>query len=171
MPTLYVGGGGSYGIVGIEQMMNNDNAITTETLLFGYIAQNAHSNRMSVSVNKLFKPNGVNAMMIPMNIRPDDVAFTISQMRTSKLSGAVIASEYQEEAFGLLDEMSDDVKLQEICDFIRIIDGKLCGELIGQKALEKYADTFDEEIALNAMSHYFYDLTIEVKHYNEQSPS
>jgi hypothetical protein len=24
--------------------------------------------------------------------------------------------------------------------------------------LEKYADTFDEEIALNAMSHYFYDL-------------
>ena len=139
-------------------MMNNDNAITTETLLYGYIAENAHSSRMSVSVNKLFKTNGVNAMMIPMNIRPDDVGFTISQMRGSKLNGAMIASEYQEEALGLIDEASDEVKTQGVCDFIRIIEGKLFGEIITQKALEKYADTFDEEIAMNAMSHYFYDL-------------
>ncbi len=138
--------------------MNNDNAITTETLLYGYIAENAHSSRMSVSVNKLFKANGVNAMMIPMNIRPDDVGFTISQMRGSKLNGAMIASEYQEEALGLIDEASDEVKTQGVCDFIRIIERKLFGEIITQKALEKYADTFDEEIAMNAMSHYFYDL-------------
>lgn len=139
-------------------MMNNDNAITTETLLYGYIAENAHSSRMSVSVNKLFKANSVNAMMIPMNIRPDDVSFTISQMRGSKLNGAIIASEYQEEAFGLLDESSDDVKTNEICDFIRIVEGKLHGELIVQKALERYTDMFNEDIALNAMSYYFYDL-------------
>jgi shikimate 5-dehydrogenase len=139
-------------------MMNNDNAITTETLLYGYIAENAHSSRMSVSVNKLFKANSVNAMMIPMNIRPDDVSFTISQMRGSKLNGAIIASEYQEEAFGLLDEANDDVKTNEICDFIRIVEGKLHGELIVQKALERYTDMFNEDIALNAMSYYFYDL-------------
>lgn len=139
-------------------MMNNDNAITTETLLYGYIAENAHSSRMSVSVNKLCKANSVNAMMIPMNIRPDDVSFTISQMRGSKLNGAIIASEYQEEAFGLLDEASDDVKANEICDFIRIVEGKLHGELIVQKALERYTDMFNEDIALNAMSYYFYDL-------------
>jgi len=139
-------------------MMNNDNSITTETLLYGFIAENAHSNRFSVTVNKLFKTNAVNAMAIPMNIRPDDVAFTISQMRSSKLNGALISSEYQEEAFGLLDSMSNAVKESGYCDFIRIENGKLLGELIAPEALEKFAETFEEDIALNALSHYFYEL-------------
>ena len=140
-------------------MMNNDNAITTETLLYGFIAEEAHSNRFSVTVNKLFKANGVNAMVIPMNIRPDDVAFTISQMRSSKLNGAILSSEYQEEAFHLLDNASKEAKASEYCDFIRIENGKLIGELIAPLALEKFAEKFDDEIALNALAHYFYELT------------
>ncbi|MBV5349543.1 hypothetical protein JZU61_07865 [bacterium] len=140
-------------------MMNNDNSITVETKLFGFIAENAHSNRFSVTVNKLFKANGVNAMAIPMNIRPDDVAFTISQMRSSKLNGALISSEYQEEVFGLLDSMSNTVEESGYCDFIRIENGKLFGELIVPTALEKFAETFEDDIALNALSHYFYELT------------
>ncbi|MDP3464424.1 MAG: hypothetical protein Q8R86_01490 [Sulfuricurvum sp.] len=140
-------------------MMNNDNSITVETKLFGFIAENAHSNRFSVTVNKLFKENAVNAMVIPMNIRADDVAFTISQMRSSKLNGALISSEYQEEAFGLLDDMSSLVQEAGYCDFIRIENGKLIGELIAPIALEKFADTFEDDIALNALTHYFYELT------------
>lgn len=139
--------------------MNNDNSITVETKLFGFIAENAHSNRFSVTVNKLFKENAVNAMVIPMNIRADDVAFTISQMRSSKLNGALISSEYQEEAFGLLDDMSSLVQEAGYCDFIRIENGKLIGELIAPIALEKFADTFEDDIALNALTHYFYELT------------
>lgn len=140
-------------------MMNNDNAITTETLLYGFIAENAHTNRFSVTVNKLFKANGVNAMVIPMNIRPDDVAFTISQMRSSKLNGALVSSEYQEEAFDLLDTRSNLVEESGYCDFIRIQNGKLFGELITPAALEKFAEKFEDDIALNALSHYFYELT------------
>ena len=142
-------------------MMNNDNSITTETLLYGFIAENAHSNRFSVMVNKLFKSNGVNAMAIPMNIRPDDVVFTISQMRSSKLSGAVISSEYQEEAFKLLDKASSLAQDHGYCDFIRIVEGELIGELIMPIALEKFADSevFADDIALNSMTRYFYELT------------
>ena len=139
--------------------MNNDNSITVETKLFGFIAEEAHSNRFCVTVNKLFKANGVNAMAIPMNIRSDDVAFTISQMRSSKLNGALISSEYQEEAFGLLDDMSSLVQESGYCDFIRIENGKLFGELIALAALEKFAETFEDDIALNALTHYFYELT------------
>lgn len=139
-------------------MMNNDNSITMETLLYGFIAENAHSNRFSVTVNKLFKTNAVNAMVIPMNIRPDDVAFTISQMRSSKLNGALISSEYQEDVFSLLDDMSSLVQESGYCDFIRIQNGKLFGELITPAALEKFAETFENDIALNALSHYFYEL-------------
>lgn len=148
--------------------MNNDNSITVETALYGYIAEEAHSSRFSAIVNKMFKGNDVNAMMIPMNIRPDDVTFTISQMRSSKLHGAVISMEYQEEAYGLLDSASAASQEAGYCDFIRIIDGKLLGELIMPVALEKFAqsDDFQEDIALNSMTRYFYELT--TGEYNEQ---
>ena len=142
-------------------MMNNDNAITAETKLFGFIAEEAHSSRFSVTLNKLYKANEINAMMIPMNIRPDDVAFTISQMRSSKLSGAVIASEYQEEVLVLLDEASSMAKENGYCDCIMIKEGKLIGDLIMSRALERYADRddFHDEIAMRSQCHYFYDLT------------
>ncbi len=140
-------------------MMNNDNSITVETKLFGFIAQEAHSNRFSASVNKLFKANGVNAMVIPMNIRPDDLAFTISQMRSSKLNGAVISTEYQEEVFDLLDSRSSDVEASGICDLIRIENKELLGELIMPAALEKFAELYNEDIALQSLCHYFYELT------------
>lgn len=141
--------------------MNNDNSITTETLLYGFIAENAHSNRFSVSVNKLFKSSGHNAMVIPMNIRSDDVAFTISQMRGSKLNGAIISSEYQEEAFDLVDSASSLAEESGFCDFIRIVDGKLIGDLLMPLALEKFAESedFKDDIALNSLTHYFYELT------------
>jgi shikimate 5-dehydrogenase len=148
-------------------MMNDDNSITVETALYGYIAEEAHSNRFCAIVNKLFKGNNVNAMAIPMNIRPDDVSFTISQMRTSKLSGAVISMEYQEEAYGLLDNASEASREAGYSDFIRIQDGKLLGELIMPSALEKFAqcDDFEDDIALNSMTRYFYELT--TGEYNE----
>ena len=101
--------------------MNNDNSITVETKLFGFIAEEAHSNRFSVTVNKLFKASGSNSMVIPMNIRPDDVAFTISQMRSSKLNGALVSSEYQQEAFSLLDDMSNLVQKNGYCTKLDII--------------------------------------------------
>lgn len=147
--------------------MNNDNSITVETALYGYIAEEAHSSRFCAIVNKLFKGNNVNAMAIPMNIRPDDVTFTISQMRSSKLSGAVISMEYQEEAFGLLDNASEASKTAGYSDFIRIVDGKLFGELIMPSALEKFAqsDEFQDDIALNSMTRYFYEST--TGEYNE----
>lgn len=142
-------------------MMNNDNAITVATKLYGYIAENAHSSRFSVTLNKLYKENGIDAMMIPMNIRPDDVAFTISQMRSSKLSGAVIGSEYQEEALGLVDEASDIAHENGYCDCIMIREGRLIGDLIMNRALERYADRsdFPDEVAMRSQCHFFYDLT------------
>ena len=147
--------------------MNNDNSITVETALYGYIAEEAHSSRFCAITNKLFKGNNVNAMAIPMNIRPDDVTFTISQMRSSKLSGAVIAMEYQEEAYGLLDRSSEASQEAGYTDFIRIVDGKLFGELIMPSALEKFAQSneFQDDIALNSMTRYFYELT--TGEYNE----
>jgi hypothetical protein len=155
--------------MGIKYMMNNDNAITAITKLYGYIAENAHSSRFSVTLNKLYKENGIDAMMIPMNIRIDDVAFTISQMRSSKLNGAIIGSEYQEEALSLVDEASDEASQNGYCDFIMIREGKLIGNLIMTRALERYADRDDfvDDIAMRSQCHYFYDLTTGEKNESE----
>ena len=141
-------------------MMNNDNSITVETKLFGFIAEEAHSNRFSSMVNKLFKENGVNAMVIPMNIRSDDILFTLSQMRHSKLSGAIIASEYQAEAMSVVDTASEDAKTEGLSDLIWIEEGRLHGELIMPEALKRYAESndFADEIALRSHCRYFYDL-------------
>lgn len=141
-------------------MMNNDNSITVETKLFGFIAEEAHSNRFSSMMNKLFKADGINAMVIPMNIRPDDVVFTISQMRHSKLSGAVIGSEYQGEAINLVDSASEFAHEQGLVDLITIENNELSGDLIMPRALEQYAEheDFKDDIALRSLSRYFYDL-------------
>jgi shikimate 5-dehydrogenase len=140
--------------------MNNDNSITAETKLFGFIAEEAHSNRFSSMINKMFKADGINAMVIPMNIRSDDVVFTISQMRHSKLNGAMIGSEYQEEAFTLVDTVSNFAMENGLVDLITIENNQLMGDLIMPMALEKYADSedFKDDIALRSLCHYFYDL-------------
>lgn len=140
--------------------MNNDNSITVETKLFGFIAEEAHSNRFSSMINKLFKADGINAMVIPMNIRPDDVVFTISQMRYSKLSGALIGTEYQGEAIALVDTVNEPAKKHGIVDFIYIENNELFGDLLMPAALEKHAenDDFKDDIALRSLCRYFYDL-------------
>jgi shikimate 5-dehydrogenase len=142
-------------------MMNNDNVITVATKLYGYIAENAHSSRFSVTLNKLYKENGCDAMMVPMNIRSDDVAFTISQMRNSKLSGVVLGSEYQEQALTLVDHATVEAQESGYCDCIWIEEAQLRGDLIMNRALENYADRDDfvDDVALRCMCHYFYDLT------------
>jgi len=56
--------------------MNEHNGIGRQTSLYGFIAEEAQQNRLSVSMNRLFKAAGDDAMMIPMNIREDDFYFT-----------------------------------------------------------------------------------------------
>ena len=87
-------------------MMNNDNKISKETKLFGYIGEYAGVSRFSALINKLFKKNSDDVMMIPMNIREDDLYFTVSNMKKSHLNGAVISNEYVDKVVDILDEKS-----------------------------------------------------------------
>ena len=97
------------------QTMNADDSITTRTKLYGLIAEEAMKNRLFPLLNKLIKPE---AMMIPMNIRSDDFYFTIANMKKSKVNGAYIAKEYQEDVLDLLDEKDEMVEAYGRCDFV-----------------------------------------------------
>ncbi len=115
--------------------MNDDNVIDTQSFLFGFLAEYAQQNRFSVTLNRYFKDNGDNAMCIPMNIRPDDIYFTVAGLREAKLNGVALASEYVEGVIEQLNHQSDEVKACGFCDTIIVKEGELYGELASGRAI------------------------------------
>jgi len=120
--------------------MNEANQIGRQTKLFGFIAEEAQQNRFSVTLNRLFKAAGDDAMMIPMNIREDDFYFTLSNMRDAQLTGAFIAAEYQKDAAQIVD-MQSELSLQcGACDVVVVKEKKLIGDFIAVQSLFELLD-------------------------------
>jgi shikimate 5-dehydrogenase len=115
--------------------MNDDNLINTESKLFGFLAEYAQQNRFSVTYNRYIKEAGENGMCIPMNIRPDDIYFTVEGLKEAKLNGVAISSEYVEGVVEQLDYQSDEVKACGFCDTIIVKDKKLYGEVVAGTAI------------------------------------
>lgn len=122
------------------ETMNESNAIGRQTALFGYIAEEAQQNRLSVSMNRLFKAAGDDAMMIPMNIREDDFFFTLSNMREAQLNGTFIGPEYQKSASEIVDTQSELSRLCGSCDVVLVKDKKLIGDFIAVQSLFELLD-------------------------------
>lgn len=120
--------------------MNEANTITNATMLFGFIAEEAQQNRFSVTLNKRFKSAGDDAMMIPMNIRPDDFYFTLSNMKQSHVRGAVIGFEYQEQALEIVDSASELCERCGLCDTVTVEEGLMHGDLLLPVALKDMAE-------------------------------
>ena len=120
--------------------MNEANQITQVTKLYGFIAEEAQQNRFAVTLNKRFKASGDDAMMIPMNIRPDDFYFTLSNMKQSHVNGAVIATEYQDQVLEIADTASPLCERTGICDTVVAENGQMHGELLLPFALKEMAE-------------------------------
>lgn len=115
--------------------MNEANQISVATNLYGFIAVEAQQNRFAVTLNRLFKAAGDDAMMIPMNIREDDFYFTLTNMKKSQVKGAVLGEEYQKEVLDLLDRPSSLVQDCGFCDIVTVNEGILEGDIIAVEAL------------------------------------
>jgi len=98
--------------------MNVDNKLSNKSLLFGLIAESAQTNRLFVILNRIIKAQHADAMIIPMNIRPDDLYFTVFNLKKSHVNGVYIAQEYSEEVLEVLDTKSALVAKSAGCDFI-----------------------------------------------------
>ena len=130
-------------------MMNNENQISKQTKLFGYIGEYAGQSRFSTVLNKLFKENSDDSMMIPMNIREDDLFFTLSNMKKSHVNGAVISNEYVKQSVEIVDEASGLVKRSGMCDIVFKDGDKLRGDIFSIRVLlEKLKDMRATKIAL-----------------------
>lgn len=153
--------------------MNNENQISKQTKLFGYIGEEAGVSRFSAISNKLFKANGIDAMMIPMNIREDDLYFTVSNMKQSHVNGAVISSEYVHKVVDILDNASSMVKRSGMCDIIFKEGETLRGDIFSVRVLtEHLKDIYASKIAVIGVNHYakafsFLACGFDVSYYNE----
>ena len=154
-------------------MMNNDNKISTQTKLFGYIGAEAGVSRFSAITNKMFKENGDDAMIIPMNIREDDLYFTVSNMKKSHVNGAVISSEYVDSVVEILDNASSMVKRSGMCDIIFKEGETLRGDIFSVRVLtEHLKDLYASKIAIIGVNHYakafsFLACGFNVSYYND----
>ncbi|WP_304542802.1 hypothetical protein [Sulfurimonas microaerophilic] len=136
-------------------MMNNDNKISNQTKLFGYIGEHAGVSRFSAIINKMFKENNDDVMMIPMNIREDDLYFTVSNMKQSHVNGAVISSEYVTDVVEIVDDASSLVKRSGMCDIIYREDQTLRGDIFSIRVLtEHLKDLYASKIAIIGTNHY-----------------
>ena len=130
-------------------MMNNDNQISKQTTLFGFIGEHAGVSRFSALCNKAFKANSQNVMMIPMNIREDDLYFTVSNMKKSHVNGAVISNEYVTQVVEILDSASGLVKRSGMCDIVFKEGEVLRGDIfVTRVLLEKLKDLGVTKVAM-----------------------
>lgn len=116
-------------------MMNNGNEISHHTKLYGFIGEYAAQSSMSATLNKLFKAQNRDAMMIPMNIREDDFYFTVVNMKKSHVNGALISNEYVKNVVDIVDEASEAVKRSGMCDILIRDEQRLIGDVFGMRAL------------------------------------
>ncbi len=154
-------------------MMNNDNQISKETKLFGYIGEHAGVSRLSAISNKLYKADGFDAMMIPMNIREDDLYFTVSNMKKSHVNGAVISSEYVDKVLEIMDDASGIAKRSGMCDIIFRKSERLEGDVFSIRVLTEFLkDMHIRRVAIVGVNHYakafsFLSCGFEVSYFNE----
>jgi len=135
--------------------MNNENQISRKTKLFGYIGEHAGVSRFSALLNKEFKANSDDTMMIPMNIREDDFFFTLSNMKKSHVDGAIISNEYVTKSVEILDVASGLVKRTGMCDIVFKDGDKLRGDVFTTRVLlEKLKDIRATKIAVIGTNHH-----------------
>ncbi|MEA1983353.1 MAG: hypothetical protein U9N39_07405 [Campylobacterota bacterium] len=136
-------------------MMNDDNQISRQTKLFGFIGVEAGVSRFSAIMNKKFKESDNDTMIIPMNIREDDLYFTVSNMKKSQVNGAVISSEFVTDVVEILDNASGMVKRSGMCDILYREGETLRGDIFSIRVLtEHLKDMMVSRVAIIGVNHY-----------------
>ena len=154
-------------------MMNEKDELKNSSKAWGYIGEYAGVSRFSAVINKKFKEQSADAMVFPMNIREDDLFFTVSNMKKSKVDGAVISNEYVTHVVDILDSSSSMVQRSGMCDIIFKEGETLRGDIFCTRVLtEHLKDIGVAKIAIIGTNHHakafsFIACGFEISFYNE----
>ena len=101
--------------------------IDKETKLFALLDDMASNSTIPKEFNELFTSSNLNCSYIPLNIRDDDILFTVKGLKTSQINGVNIGKIYQSEVLPLIDILSEEAKESQFITSIKIQNGKLYG--------------------------------------------
>jgi shikimate 5-dehydrogenase len=114
--------------------------IDEHTKMVGLLGDEAFKSPYAKFFNKVGEERELNIAYIPMNIRDDDIAFTIHGLKESKVHGVNISAEYVEETVRQLDVATDEVTLCGAVETISVIDGSLHGFVTVGQAVRHYIE-------------------------------
>ena len=111
-------------------MMSERERITGKTRIFGTIADPIEHVRAPMVLNRLFAERGLDAVMVPIHVRPDGLAKAMDGFRAMpNLGGFCVTIPHKLEVLRLCDRVGKQARLVGAVNVVRRDpDGKLVGE-------------------------------------------
>jgi shikimate dehydrogenase len=120
--------------------------IDKESKLFALLDDMAGNSPRPKEFNSIFASSNLNASYLPLNIREDDILFTINGLKNSQISGVNLGKKYRKDALNLLDFSTDEVRESGFVNSIKIQNGKLHGYITIGEAIASLIER--EKIAI-----------------------
>jgi shikimate dehydrogenase len=125
--------------------MIDEGILAKESRLIALYGVNAQTSPFLKMLNITFKTLGLNAFAIGLNIKPEDFAYMVKGMLSSKVTMALYEPEYQEEVASLLDVKDACIEESGLCDGAYADEGKLVGACF-------YTQSFENIMACEGMA-------------------
>ena len=114
--------------------------IDKQTLLFGFIAPTATSSKLPRAFGHYFEANGLNASMVGLNIREEDLRFTLNGLKSSQLRGVLLDPLYGKDALSAMDFATEEAQIAGFIDACAVQHGKLVGHIASALAAVSLVD-------------------------------
>ena len=104
--------------------------ISGKTTLIAHLGYPTESFKAPMIYNPWFEAHGIDAVVMPMGVRPDDYAQVLKSLaRLTNLRGALVTMPHKVTTMGLVDEVSTTARIAGACNAILLRpDGTLLGD-------------------------------------------
>jgi shikimate dehydrogenase len=104
--------------------------ISGKTTLIAHLGYPTEAFKAPMIYNPWFEQQGIDAVVVPMGVRPEDYAATLPQLfRLSNLRGALVTMPHKVTTLSLVDEATPTARIAGACNAVlRRADGSLLGD-------------------------------------------
>jgi shikimate dehydrogenase len=104
--------------------------INGKTILIAHLGYPTESFKAPMIYNPWFEKNGIDAVVVPMGVRPEDYATTLKALfRLSNIRGALVTMPHKVTTAGLVDEVTPAGQIAGACNAVLLRpDGSLLGD-------------------------------------------
>jgi shikimate 5-dehydrogenase len=119
--------------------------ISGKTSIVAHLGYPTESFKAPLIYNPYFESIGVDAVVVPMGVKPEDYAqFLPPLFKLSNIAGALVTMPHKVASLVLVDEISTAAKIAGACNAIkRAADGRLIGDMFDGEALYAVSNARD----------------------------